>query len=99
MRSVQWAAGVLEAAAEQWEEGRPFEENEDAQSILRTVESVYTMVGDSHEELGRTCTAIGLALSAWRNGEAAGRSAPLLRDMARCFRDAAAMRDEAEANW
>ena len=86
MNSVEWAAEVLEDAASEWKAGGKFTDNEDAQSILRTVESVYAMVGDSPEEIGRTLVAIGSALSAWRNESPPAKHGKRLSDMAEHFR-------------
>jgi len=87
MKSSRWAADVLTQAANEWEHGEPFEANADAKSILGTVESVYAIVGDSHEDMGRTLTAIGTALSEWRSGKGPAEYPELLRTMAQCFRD------------
>jgi len=99
MGSLQWASDALTKAADEWSEGKSFDDNPDAKSILKTVESVYAIVGDDHEEMGRTCTAIGMALSGWRNGSRDAKKIAALREMASCFAEARVVVDESEAYW
>jgi hypothetical protein len=101
MNSLRWAAAALQNASDSWDAGELFDDDEDAKSILGTVESVYAMVGDNHAELGRVLVAIGTALSAWRSGKDPGQITGHLRDIAQAFRDHAELRnrEEWEAHW
>lgn len=86
MNSTEQVAQWLEQAAKDWIQGEPFLGNEDAQSMLVSLQDLFEKGGIS-QSLSRTVADLGRALSAWKRGEPPEAGAHKLAAAATQFRE------------